>query len=245
MIADILTVASKELREILTFGGDARGRGKLSLLILVGVFGVFFPLQSGREWVTSSLSIMVWGWMPFLWVSGIVSDLFAGERERHSLEALLATRLSDQAILYGKLLAAISYGFSLTWLVLLASIVTINVVYGRDGLLFYPLSTTIGALVFSILVSGLSASIGVLVSLRASSVRQAQQTMSVGMLVLFLPFMLLQFLPKAWMAAAINLAENVQPIQVAIGLAVVLLIVEIILIVIAKRLFQRSKLILD
>jgi len=245
MIADILTVASKELREILTFGGDARGRGKFSLLILVGIFGVFFPLQSGREWVTSSMSIMVWGWMPFLWVSGIVSDLFAGERERHTLEALLATRLSDQAILYGKLLAALAYGFSLTWLVLLASLVTINIAYGREGLLFYPLSTTIGALVFSILVSGLSASIGVLVSLRASSVRQAQQTMSVGMLVLFLPFMLLQLLPRAWMQTAVNLAENVQPAQVATGLAVLLLVVEAILIAIAKRLFQRSKLILD
>jgi len=245
MIADILTVASKELREILTFGGDARGRGKLSLLILVGIFGVFFPLQSGREWVTSSLSIMVWGWMPFLWVSGIVSDLFAGERERHTLEALLATRLSDQAILFGKLLAAISYGFSLTWLVLLASIVTINIAYRGEGLMFYSLETTIGALIFSILVSGLSASIGVLVSLRASSVRQAQQTMSMGMLVLFVPFMLLQFLPKAWMVAAINLVENVQPMQVAIGLAIVLFVVEAILIAIAKRLFQRSKLILD
>ena len=75
--------------------------------------------------------------------------------------------------------------------------------------------------------------------------RQAQQTMSIGMLVLFLPFMLLQFLPKTWMQAAINLAENVQPAQVAIGLAVVFLVVEAVLIAIAKRLFQRSKLILD
>jgi ABC-2 type transport system permease protein len=243
MIADIFTVAGKELREILTFGGDARG--KFSLLILVGVFGVFFPLQSGREWVGSPMSIMVWGWMPLLWVSGIVSDLFAGERERHTLEALLATRLSDQAILFGKLLAALTYGFSLTWLVLLSSIVTINIVYGRDGLMFYPLTTTISALVFSILVSGLSASIGVLVSLRAGSVRQAQQTMSIGMLVLFLPFMLIQFIPRAWLDVAGDLLENIQPVQVGIGLAVVLLIVELILIAIAKRLFQRSRLILD
>jgi len=245
MITDILTVASKELREILTFGGDARGRGKYSLLILVGVFGVIFPLQSGREWVTSAMSIMVWGWMPFLWVSGIVSDLFAGERERHTLEALLATRLSDQSILFGKILAAITYGVSLTWLVLLSSIVTINIVHGKDGLLFYSLAITVGALVFSILVSGLSACIGVLVSLRASSVRQAQQTMSIGMLVLFLPFMLLQFLPKAWTVTAINLMENIQPMQIGIGLAIVLLVVEAILIAIAMRLFQRSKLILD
>ena len=244
MIADILTVAGKELREVFTFG-DARGRGKLSFLILIGVFGVFFPLQSGREWVTSSMSIMVWGWMPFLWVSGIVADLFAGERERHTLEALLATRLSDQSILFGKLLAALTYGFSLTWIVLLSSIVTINIVYGKDGLLFYTIETTIGALVFSILVSGLSGSIGVLVSLRAGSVRQAQQAMSAGMLVLFLPIMLIQFIPKAWLEAGANLLENIQPLQIEIGLAALLLIVELVLVAIARRLFQRSKLILD
>lgn len=245
MIADILTVAIKELREIFTFGGDVRGRGKYSLLSLIGVFGVFFPLQSGREWVTSPMSIMVWGWMPFLWVSGIVADLFAGERERHTLEALLATRLSDQAILFGKLLAALTYGFSLTWLVLLSSVVTLNIVHGRDGLLFFPLWTTIGALVFSILVSGLSASIGVLVSLRAGSVRQAQQMMSAGMLVLFLPFMLIQFIPSSWLNAAENILQNVQPVQIAVWLAVFLLAVELIMIAVARWLFQRSKLILD
>jgi ABC-2 type transport system permease protein len=123
--------------------------------------------------------------------------------------------------------------------------VTLNIVYGKDGLLFYPLWTTIGALVFSILVSGLSASIGVLVSLRAGSVRQAQQTMSIGMLVLFLPFMFIQFIPRSWLEAAGNFLVNVEPIQIAIGLAVLLVIVEAIMIAIAKRLFQRSKLILD
>lgn len=244
MIADILTVAGKELREIFTFG-DARGRGKFSLLILIGVFGVFIPLQSGREWATSPMSVMVWGWMPFLWVSGIVADLFAGERERHTLEALLATRLSDQSILFGKLLAALTYGFTLTWVIMIASLITINIGFGKDGLLFYPVEMLLSALVFSILISGLSASIGVLVSLRAGSVRQAQQAMSAGMLVLFLPFMLVQFIPPAWLEAVGNLVENVQPVQVAIWLALLLLAVELILIAIARRLFQRSKLILD
>jgi ABC-2 type transport system permease protein len=123
--------------------------------------------------------------------------------------------------------------------------VTLNIIYGRDGFLFFPFWTTIGALVFSILVSGLSAGIGVLISLRAGSVRQAQQTMSIGMLVLFLPFMLLQFIPRAWLEAAGNLLEHIQPVQIGVGLAIVLLVVEVILIALAKRLFQRSKLILD
>jgi ABC-2 type transport system permease protein len=244
MIVDIFTVAWKELREILTFG-DARGRSKFSLLILILIFGIVIPLQNGRDWVESPINIMVWGWMPFLWVSGIVADLFAGERERHTLEALLATRLSDQSILFGKLMAALTYGFTLTWVIMLASLVTINIGFGRQGLLFYPLGITLGALVFSVLISGLSASIGVLVSLRAGSVRQAQQMMSAGMLVLFLPFMLIQFIPKGWVKIAGDILVNIKPLQIAVGLAVMLLIVEVLLIAIAKRLFQRSRLILD
>lgn len=244
MIADILTVASKELREILTFG-DARGRGKFSLLILILIFGIVIPIQNGRDWVTSPMNIMVWGWMPFLWVSGIVADLFAGERERHTLEALLATRLSDQSILFGKLLAALTYGFTLTWVIMIASLITVNIGFRDGGLLFYPLDMFAGALVFSLLISGLSACIGVLVSLRAASVRQAQQAMSAGMLVIFLPIMLIQFIPPAWLEAVGKAVENVQPVQVAVWLALLLLAVELILIAIARRLFQRSKLILD
>lgn len=244
MITDVITVALKELREIFTFG-DARGRGKFSLVILILVFGIIIPLQNGREWVTSPMNIMVWGWMPFLWVSGVVADLFAGERERHTLEALLATRLSDQAILFGKLLAVLLYGFTLTWVIMIASLITVNIGFGKDGLLFYPVEMLLSALVFSILISGLSASIGVLVSLRAGSVRQAQQMMSAGMLVLFLPIMLIQFIPRAWLESVGEMVENVQPLQVAVWIAVGLLALELILIAIARRMFQRSKLILD
>ena len=244
MIADILTVAGKELREILAFG-DTRGRSKYSLLVLLIIFGIVIPIQNGRDWVTSPINIMVWGWMPFLWVSGIVADLFAGERERHTLEALLATRLSDQSILFGKLLAALTYGFTLTWVIMIASLITVNIGFRDGGLLFYPLEMFAGALVFSLLISGLSACIGVLVSLRAGSVRQAQQMMSAGMLVLFLPIMLIQFIPRTWLSAAENIVQNIQPVQIAVWLALFLLGVELILIAVARRLFQRSKLILD
>ena len=244
MIADILTVAWKELREMLTFG-DSRGRNKLSLLVILAIFGVVIPLQSGREWVTSPVSAMVWAWMPYMWVYSVVADSFAGERERHTLEALLATRLSDRAILFGKLLAALAYGFTLTWSILLVSLVTINVAVRGEGLLLFTPLMTIGALVFSVLISGLAASIGVLVSLRASSVRQAQQWMSFGMLVLFLPFMFIQFIPRALLESFGNALIHANPLQIGIWAAIVVLAIQIVLLAIAMRLFQRSKLILD
>jgi ABC-2 type transport system permease protein len=244
MIADILTVAEKELREIFTFG-DVRGRSKFSLLVLILIFGIVIPLQNGREWVSSLANAMVWAWLPFLWVSGVVADLFAGERERHTLEALLATRLSDQAILFGKLLAAMAYGFILTWIIMLASIVTVNLSSIGSGLLFYPAPMMLAALVFSILISGLSASIGVLVSLRAGSARQAQQMMSAGMLVLFLPFLLIRFVPAVWLKYLEAAAAHTTPLQIAMYFALLLVIIETILIAVALRLFQRSNLILD
>jgi len=104
---------------------------------------------------------------------------------------------------------------------------------------------TVGAFIFSILISGLSASVGVLVSLRASSVRQAQQWMSFGMLVLFLPFMFIQFIPEAWLESFGTSLINADPVQIAIWAAVVLLVVQSVLLAVAMRLFQRSKLILD
>jgi ABC-2 type transport system permease protein len=91
----------------------------------------------------------------------------------------------------------------------------------------------------------LAASIGVLVSLRASSVRQAQQWMSFGMLVLFLPFMFIQFIPKAWLESFGNALINANPVQIATWAAVVLLVIQSVLLAVAMRLFQRSKLILD
>ena len=225
--------------------GDPRGRSKFSVLIVIGVFGVLIPLQNGIDWVTSPISIAVWAWMPFIWVSSIVADSFAGERERHTLESLLATRLSDRAILFGKLLAALVYGFVMTWTILLVSLVTINIAFRGGGLILFPSEVMLGAFAFSVLISGLSASIGVLVSLRAGSVRQAQQWMSAGMLLIFLPFMLVRYLPQEWSGAVESALVNAGPLSIGIGLAVLLFIVEMILIAIAMRLFQRSKLILD
>ena len=244
MIPDIITVAWKELREMFV-QGDPRGRSKMSLVLLVIIFGIVLPLQNGRDWVSSPISIMVWGWMPFLWVSGIVADSFAGERERHTLESLLSTRLSDRAILIGKLLSAMLYGCILTWVNLLVSLITVNVAFGHGELLLFSLPLSIGAISFSILVSGLAASVGVLVSLRAGSVRQAQQLMSFGMLALFIPLMLVQFLPLTVRQLLIRDADKINPTQVVLWIAVVLLILDAILTAIGMYLFQRSKLILD
>ncbi|HEY5573791.1 MAG TPA: hypothetical protein VIK64_12300, partial [Anaerolineales bacterium] len=78
MIADIWTIVWKESKEILLQRGNLRG-GWVGLLVFIGVFGIFMPLQSGPDWVESPAGLFVWGWVPFLLVSGVVADSFAGE----------------------------------------------------------------------------------------------------------------------------------------------------------------------
>jgi ABC-2 type transport system permease protein len=128
---------------------------------------------------------------------------------------------------------------------MLLSLVTVNLSAGKGELLMFPLSLGGGALVFSTLISGLAASLGVLVSLRAGSVRQAQQLMSAGMLVLLVPFMLIQFLPQSFMLSVLNFVQHTDPVLVILLVALFLLVADIALILVGMRLFQRSRLILD
>jgi ABC-2 type transport system permease protein len=200
VIGDVLTVAWKEWRELLQLGGSVRG-GRFSLLILLGVFGVFLPFQAGAEWVESPASVFYWGWGPLMLVGSAVADSFAGERERHTLETLLASRLPDSAILLGKMAAAISYGWGLVMLMLGLSLVTVNLTARTGPLLVFPWRFAVGAPLLALLGAGLAATAGVLISLRAQTVRQAAQTLNVGVLLLiFIPVIGMQALPEAWQA---------------------------------------------
>ena len=62
------------------------------VIVPLGLLGVMLPWQMGRAWIESPLSLAVWAWMPLMLMAGLIADSFAGERERHTLETLLASR---------------------------------------------------------------------------------------------------------------------------------------------------------
>jgi ABC-2 type transport system permease protein len=176
----------KEIRELSLQRSGLRG-GWAGLLILIAVFGILFPLQFGRDWLTAPTTILMWAWVPFILVNSVAADSFAGERERHTLETLLASRLSDRAILIGKICSAIAYGWGITLIGILVALITINISFGEGELLFFPSINGLAIFSLSFLVAWLAAGLGVLVSLRAASVRQAQQTLSLQFLILVYP----------------------------------------------------------
>ena len=246
MIGDILTVMWKEWKEIWAMQRGNTRMGWLNQLLIVGVFGIFLPLQNGRGWVQSPVVLIYWTWVPLFLVTTIIADSFAGERERHTLETLLASRLPDQAILLGKVAAAISYACAITWISLLAGLVVVNVAYGAGQILLFPPIVLIAGLVLTVLGGGLSASAGVLVSLRAQTARQAAQTMSLFILALiFIPVFGLQMLPATTRAELINLLSTTGTGGLLLIVLVLLVALDGVLLALAMARFQRAKLILD
>jgi len=108
------------------------------------------------------------------------------------------------------------------------------------------LLATSGSVLLALLAILLVTGIGVLVSLHAGTVRQAYQRMSLGFLLVWLPIMLgPQFLPAEWKIQLSLWLENVNGIQLAGLVGIILLMVDLFVIVLARARFQRARLILD
>src|SRR5689334_17915135 len=244
MITDILTVMWKELRELFLQRGTRRGT-LTSVGILLFLFGMIIPYQLGRAWVDTPVGLIYWCWLPFMMVNNVIADSFAGERERHTLETLLASRLSDLSILLGKVATAVLYGWGTSILGMLLALLTVNVFKGEGELLLYPLVLAVSAPVISFLVAWLAAGIGVLVSLHASTVRQAQQTVGMAFFVVFLPLFFLPMLPAEWKAALANFLRTANFFAIGLGALIVVFVIDVVLISISVARFRRDRLILD
>jgi len=246
-LSDVSTIVWKETKEMWQSQPGRFGRGWLSVLLLMVVFGVFMPYQFGAEWVTSPMALIYWAWVPVLLVSGVVAQSFAGERERHTLESLLATRLSDLAILVGKIVAVVTYAWGVTLAALIVGVITVNLLNRGGGFLFYPADVAISIVAISLLISVLGAAAGVLVSLRAGTVRQAQQVLSMFTLVLVFGSVYgLQALPVDWASILGQAAEgSALPPSGVLVVCGVLLVADVVLLGAARVRFRRTRLILD
>jgi ABC-2 type transport system permease protein len=183
MAHDIFTVMWKEWKELLQFHGSSRS-GLIGLLVMIVIFGIVMPLQWGPMWVESGASLTLWLVIPMMLAATIVADTFAGERERHTLETLLASRLSDRAILLGKISAAVIFEWVVTQLVFVVALIPTNILHGRSGLILYTPAVALSGMFLSLLIATLVSIVGVMVSLRSSTVKQAQQKLGISVFVI-------------------------------------------------------------
>jgi hypothetical protein len=114
----------------------------------------------------------------------------------------------------------------------------VNLAHGGDGILFYSPQIAGGILFLSFLSATLMAGGGVLTSISATSAQEAAQKL---MMFILVPAMLLQIIPMLFMEQILKIIKTLDGNQILIIFGATLLMIDLILIVLAIRKFQRSE----
>lgn len=191
----------------------------------------------------------------FLGGAYLVIDVTAGERERQSLEPLLATPGSRGAIMSGKIAAACAFGMLTLLLMLLAFGVSMQ--FGPAAALRLDASWLSVAKLLLVLLPMvmLGTTLLTLIAASVKSVKEAQSYMSVLMLLPMLPTIALMLNPvktTTWMLATPFLAQNQLIIRITRGEAITALEwaiylgagvgLSLLVWLVASRLYHREKL---
>ncbi len=246
MNTDIMTMIWKESKGLFK-QGKSRSKTNLILLTPVLMFGIILPLQFREEWLDMGWSLVVALFTPLILIAPTICEAFAGERERHTLETLLASRLPDRGILFGKMIVSIIYGWGMTVFLLAISLVVVNIFLWDGKFHFYLVNIFLADLGLSVLFSGLMVTLGILISLRSTTVQSAQQVL---MMVLVIPifgiqaivFLLPTFIPMETIREFLGRFDYDQILVILLG---ALLLADIGLLLAAMSRFKRSRLILN
>jgi ABC-2 type transport system permease protein len=249
MAHDMFTVMWKEWKELFQFQGSSRS-GLIGLLIMMLIFGIGMPIQWGSMWVESGASLTLWLVIPMVLAATIIADTFAGERERHTLETLLASRLSDRAILLGKLGAAVIFEWVITQLVFLVALLPTNILHARGELILYTPGVALSGMLLSFLIACVVSMIGIMVSLRSGTVKQAQQKLGISVFVIayLVPMAgvyALKYVPDEIRARVMEPFLSGDVALPALIVSGVLAVLTSLLYAVAKSRFQRTRLIFN
>ena len=240
MINDIMTMVWKEWKGLFRHRGS-QTRFLLTMLSPI-LLAIVMPLQAGEDWVVEVLpSLIISFAIPIILVGITIPESFAGERERHTLGTLLASRLPDRAILLGKLGTSVAFAWGVNLLVLLLALVTVNVAHWDGRLLLYTPTVALGAVALSFIMSTLCASAGVLVSMRSETVQEAAQRL---MAIFLVPPLLLQFALLAFMDRMGDTISRIGGKDVLVIVLAVMVVVDVAVFLLAISRFKRSRLVL-
>ncbi len=149
--------------------------------------------------------------LSFLGGAHLVMDSTAGERERQSLEPLLATPAARAAIMSGKILAACLFGMFALLLVVLSFKLTFAVAPGPLRLIDVSIPVMAQLLFVLLPMVLIGTTLLTLISASVKSMKEAQGYMSLLMFLPIIPTMMLMLNPvktQLWQFAVPFLAQN-------------------------------------
>lgn len=249
MIHDLRTIMWKEFKDLKQLLTGSFGQ-KAGLVFFLVVFGVFMPLQSGPAFREAPFLLFVFSFMSLFSVIQVVPDSFAGERERHTLETLLATRLTDKGILFGKILTIILYGWLMAVAIKTLVLLTVNFAFSEGEIIFPSLPVLIASLLGGFLVSMFGTCTGVFISMKAPTVRHAHQSLAwLVMGIWFMPIMigpiLFRVIPQETIRQVTGAVKQINPVPVLFIVNFLLLLVNLVILYFVLKRYKRTQLILS
>ncbi len=169
--------------------------------------------------------------IPAMASSVIASDSFAGEKERKTIEGLLATPITDAELLLGKILVAFIPAMGITILSFMAYTIVIDTLaFGIFGKAVMPtLNWVLVILGLAPAVSIMGIGLSVMVSARVKGFREAQQIS----VLLILPIMGL-------LLAQVSGILLLTPIVILL-ITSVFYILDVIIIILSVKIFRREE----
>jgi ABC-2 type transport system permease protein len=236
---DVATVMWKEWREIKAQSEFSPATVRIAAIVLALVIGGVAALGGPSLLRTPITFVAVWA--PLIGVMSTICESFAGERERHTLETLLASRLSSESLLAGKIAVHVVYGWAMALALVFLFTLGANALTLKNGFVLPPAAVLYSVLVLTPLLIFVLAAAGVLVSLRAPTVRVAQARLVSAFMLIFITIALTSLLmPRSWKEAA----KAPHTMAIALGAwTFILLAADVALLLAAYARFQRDKLI--
>jgi ABC-2 type transport system permease protein len=175
-VSAIYTVLRKELIEL--FGERHSLRGPLlqatALFLLVGVV---VPWGDRSVWASATGPIVLFQLFPAVIAAMIAADAFAGERERRTLETLLATPIPAVAIFLGKTLSAVAFAVAVALCSLGSALILASRHFGAAAV---ENADILGIVIGACAASLVTSSLAVAISSSAQNARSAQQMSSMA-----------------------------------------------------------------
>jgi ABC-2 type transport system permease protein len=245
MVSDVATVIWKEWKELIARSSRSRGETVKTIAVAAVILGII--VWRATFFVNNLGSLLVPSFVLVQLLSGLMADSFAGERERHTLETLLASRLSDLAILIGKMVAGVLPVWGL--MLFTMGLGTLSAYLRSNGERLPISAGGVGAvLVIYLLVCCVVSCAAALVSLRASTVRQAMQTLTWSFMIVFFAVIFtiarLSVSPQ-WRVTLLRTLAGEHLLRTEIIAGTILSGLALLLFGAARLRFQRARLILD
>lgn len=241
MIDEILIVARKEFIETLT-NPKSRRQTLITLVVTVAIVDVAPAFLIQRYWPNVGIAFALALFSLVITPMMTTADSIAGERERHTLETLLATRLSDTAIVLGKILALVTISVGSALLMLFQAIIVLSAIFGNWGAVPLLLAAILGVTLVGVVASVFLCSIGVLVSMRAQTVQGAQQALAFTMMPLFmLPGLAMPLLGTERVLALLDSSPQLPPLFLIGLVALAILGLDVMLLALVARAFRRPR----